>query len=1075
MATLGILLSEIKKASPRWQPGENLRRLVLTASQRVEIERGLRAWLAGRTVEADTTLGAAFFLYGSRVFRIETQHGYDTIGHRLGVHGLGGLVGPRYDAIETGVRHWFGLNVIRDARGKRRFVSSMLVHSGGGWHYVAEALRELQGELSFHRAMSYAEVEAVVNVLLQRAQSEQARRRLGDGDVREFLVGSLVRITELCSRLPAAERTPERLGEELEIALPDARKAIAEVIGLPRPMPSLIAGRLALVYRGEAGEMPRLVVSAPAALQWPRDIAAERLRIWLEGETRRRPIVYARRGGLAQQVAATDYLDLPDDVAFPLKVLAETPDGQFTVLDQLTFPGEVAVFSTAHGGLLPAIPRSGELALATAPGVRLEGDWGREFNSRSGVAVRLGEVPSERTQLVLLRALHADATDEDRETAWWLEPARPMPAVTLEGLLEGLSFQAGRGRVAVGKLRAACIRAAGGSVDVRVEAPDRRTFVTRVREGQMLELEGFFQPGIYSVRVGSEQRPQSVCYLPDARFEFTTQGDDLLLSARWSSQVPAKIAVRALEGVGHLQVSLAQPLETDVRITGAPFERLPALSWSVHGYPRRVEVLGAREGQPIEKPVFDLIRYEGGLRIYGAPSESVVLRPGFYLPRSLTLDRHGQAFFPFCLLDESEVEDVGLGRDQLHFNVAWTRSSHSQRVRLERERARVLDARTYSTDLGAFVVELERPPFACDPEIELIPVWKPWAGWQTLPSRDVAGAHASAWLRAEANVEPGRYLCAAVDVLPNGHRRLRCQPRLLSHSGSPMNAPEDPLEAMLWGGGLAANPVALLGAFEQRLSSEGDAWLEPLLRAFERYGAGGFALESVLWSSLGRRRLLAHANHARDSATSCDLLLLSICEHERVPWAAVRIADLQAWMSDIETWSPADYALAIDAVASVRAGLIVAFQQAAPPQRLIGFSAALQRIAVCQSSPTKLTREERNLVMSGPQELDETRHGVRIVGLHQLHRRLAGGGIQMDRLRSFSCADVTEREITDSAARTLDGRLCSLAAQVVIERRGAGLSSQTLDAARYAERKLPVLFEYWLERGQVQSQDGSRA
>ena len=96
-------------------------------------------------------------------------------------------------------------------------------------------------------------------------------------------------------------------------------------------------------------------------------------------------------------------------------------------------------------------------------------------------------------------------------------------------------------------------------------------------------------------------------------------------------------------------------------------------------------------------------------------------------------------------------------------------------------------------------------------------------------------------------------------------------------------------------------------------------------------------------------------------------------------------------LSDIESWSTADYARAIDALASARAGLIVACQQAAPPQRLGTFLAALQRIAVCQRPPTNLTNEQRNLVKSGPQELDETCLGVRVIGLHQLHRRLAGG------------------------------------------------------------------------------------
>lgn len=110
-----------------------------------------------------------------------------------------------------------------------------------------------------------------------------------------------------------------------------------------------------------------------------------------------------------------------------------------------------------------------------------------------------------------------------------------------------------------------------------------------------------------------------------------------------------------------------------------------------------------------------------------------------------------------------------------------------------------------------------------------------------------------------------------------------------------MSPPDEQLERILWGGSLALDEVALMGAFERRLSSEGDAWLEPLLRAFERYGARNFALESVLWSSLGRRRLLARANHARDCATSCDQLLLAICDYERVPWSAVRMRDLQAF------------------------------------------------------------------------------------------------------------------------------------------------------------------------------------
>ena len=113
--------------------------------------------------------------------------------------------------------------------------------------------------------------------------------------------------------------------------------------------------------------------------------------------------------------------------------------------------------------------------------------------------------------------------------------------------------------------------------------------------------------------------------------------------------------------------------------------------------------------------------------------------------------------------------------------------------------------------------------------------------------------------------------------------------------------------------------------------------------------------------------------------------------------------------------------------------------------------------------------------MSGPQELDEMRHGARVVGLHKLHRRLASGAIRMDRLHAFVGADVTEPEVTDADARLLDGRLYALAVQVVAERRGVGLSAHTLGAARYAEGKLPVLFEYWLERCQSELQARDRS
>jgi len=220
----------------------------------------------------------------------------------------------------------------------------------------------------------------------------------------------------------------------------------------------------------------------------------------------------------------------------------------------------------------------------------------------------------------------------------------------------------------------------------------------------------------------------------------------------------------------------------------------------------------------------------------------------------------------------------------------------------------------------------------------------------------------------------------------------------------------------------------------------------------------------VLRSSLGCRRLLARANHARDRASECDLRLLSICEHERVPWTAIRTRDLQQFMAAIATWDDCDYAQAIDAIASTRGGFVVALQREAPAERLHAFGRVLRRIAVCERSPTRLTRDERNLVLSGPQDLDVDSHGVRIVGLHQLHRKLASGAVRMERLASFRTIDTAEQEVVDPDARAIDSCLLGLSERVVHERRGRSLTQATLAAAGYAERVLPWLFEYWLER-----------
>ena len=110
-----------------------------------------------------------------------------------------------------------------------------------------------------------------------------------------------------------------------------------------------------------------------------------------------------------------------------------------------------------------------------------------------------------------------------------------------------------------------------------------------------------------------------------------------------------------------------------------------------------------------------------------------------------------------------------------------------------------------------------------------------------------------------------------------------------------------------------------------------------------------------------------------------------------------------------------------------------------------------------------LSLQERDAVLTAAETPpDEARFGSRVATLYDARSRLTAGRIHVERIRAFSSS--TERDPRmDAELMDLDDALRGLAIRITDERVRGMLSRRAFVGARYAERTVPRLYEYWLE------------
>lgn len=1045
------LLRGIIQSSPSWKPGRSLRRLVVSASDEIEFERVLGTWLWRDINESPMTLGAVFILYGSRVFARGGPYSYRTLERRLGVATIEERVAMRYRAIEKGAEAYFGVHL---SGGPASYIEQMLLHSGGGWEYVAEAVEKLAGKFSVEPPPSWTDVqEALMLLPKQAAISGGLREIVHDPPIREFINRAIRLVGAACRERASDARTPEWLGELLDIASEDARKRLAAAITTRRPvMAAPATTTLALHLRNASGEMPRVVVALPHSLEWPEYLppSVERFRLFVAGESKNRPIVYAKESGRALRQGPVEILELPIDAQMPLEVMLESDQGAQLVFERLILPDIVTVFSLETGKLAATIPSSGEIALVTRPGFTVDGNWGRDLPSRSGVTVRVGEIPATAISLSVRGS-------EGFEDSFELRPARSVAVVSVDGFLDDIGF--GRsGRIAVRPPRVHAIRADLMGARVAVERGSARTAFT-VAEGEKASVPGVAAPGLYRIHPPSPGRARAFIYAPEATFTVRCTGAQAVLEAQWRSDEPARIEIDGEAALGSLTLALRRDETFAVNISPPTFARdAGAVRWLVSVHPRRFDVADAPGGEDLENPIFERIRFGGGLRVFGNPREDVAIK-GFYRQRTLRLDARGRGFFPFAHLDEDDLDEE-LGRSQLFLEVEWRNPYHRVSRRIAREASLRTDARAFSPKEGEAFLDVQVPNGIEAPVIEALPLWKPWDGWARLPPVDVRleGCTGTAVHAPDA---PGPYLVSVSDGA-DPERRLRGIPGTTFVEAPSMERPIDALEQLLWDRNAGGDTNDLLAAFDARLARDGDDFLDGLLSLFQRSGLRLFTVGQIFWRAIGARRLIARANHACGRATAVELRLLAVCEQERVPWSALRKTDVARFVAAIDSWDEGAHALAIEAACSARAGVGFWLHQALPDERSASIAPQLPRLLSAWAGTTALDLQERERVVTEQETLPDEIRSPRVATLYDARQRLGAGHIRVERLRPFTSEEQADQRMPADLME-LDSALRGLAGRVTRERTIASLSRETFRGAQYAERAVPRLYEYWLE------------
>jgi hypothetical protein len=891
----------------RWRTDDSLGRLsldeteerLLVGSVRILLEEGIRR-LAGIDRER---WGAAMLLVGARALRRsgEGPFSYDLMGEVLGIEGLADKIGgPEREAMELGAGFW-RIQLLRtrteDGRPWRRFLGTMIRHSGGGWA-ILDRLASLVSRRWHWAGIRAAEAEAVAAWIEQCATCGHVGRgmahALENDETRHALAERLQDLAAVWAMLQEAgattvEHALQALGADALsswLDAPDHASARRMLEHLCEASGEGAPDRIRWHWFSDGQGREGVTIALPERIRLP-DVPeeADRIELRLLDVRPDRGCSYVRRGGVFEHRQGLRQLRTPVACFEQVVVIAQYRRGHESgelVAAELSLPAPVTVFDTRSGRAL-RWPRSGmRIALVPQPGWSLCAPPGFAESGRAPLRAWVGEMPAGAAECAVL-------SPEGEEEPWTLSPTPMQLDIALPNAITGLRLHRvpvvqGAPHIRIGLMRGR------GTCTVHDEHGATLMEGVAVKSwGGRVELPmERWAPGIYRLTLAFDGRACSVRFavLPaDARVDVHggQEGTNVrLIGADLTARLSLRDRSPALAGEGSLLLGpeIRGSVVIDVAVACGHATWIGA--WSLHACPEVVEIVGAG-GDRETRADLSLLRGGGGLRIHGRPRSTAVVEAGD-LRWSVQLSPEGERLFPFTLLPSFIFQRNG---KPLAITMRWPGGEKRRLVfsdpSASRPEVRVVPSAGDQT--ASRLCLAWKHDIVGEVHVEAVAAWRPW--WPAtrlpvVPARwdDKAGYETC------FSLPPGGYQIA----LMSGDRRVSGMALVWSSEGRVIPPPDGlgPLERELWNEPSKGRLATLL---EECMQARDEERIVPgLLRNLARYGAGWFRIADVLVNILGWRRLetLLYASMLRE----IDQLVDAYYDAVGVSWMFVRARDL---------------------------------------------------------------------------------------------------------------------------------------------------------------------------------------
>lgn len=859
--------------------GGHLSRIELTEGEWEQSVAALKQYLdqnwAGVPSYDKFAWGAAMMLAGTRVFRRlpEGPFTWDKLGERIGIGKLSKEIGPtEYNYIDEGSRQHWNIEILENQKGHRRFIGTMLVHSGGGWAVLQSLIDRVATLWNWEglRSASRSEITEWLHQIQQdyRYLSKSTRRVLQREDGRVGMAERLAQVAqgraEILNRgllAEKAEETNEKIRAQglsiSDLFSAPQERADEEILSDVFDFTDGISSRELSTPKWQWLQPPagkaRLTISLPDKI---RNIAIDdtidKIRIRMANvEQKKYPVYQRKEGEDFEYYRGPKLLAVNGAVTFPVELVIEYQSDHETVVESswytMDFPGEpVAIFDHQSGKRIDEAQAGDELHLVAPTGSLLETSAPLQQLDCIGVEAWHGVLPEEGLKYTLLSP-NGDDVIEERLTP----KSKSLQLRVVGNRIDDVSFgnapaYAGWPEFLVGSdMTDANYELRCGSSRQQIQQGK-----CTVRGGQLVLHELQKTPGRYTLCVETDNRKSELRFavLPSTA-DFQVTHSESGTNVRMSHLDAELSHPEAVDTVALNSLQFPKQIRKTIAVSVDAHREAPSLRngrWRVTAAAYHAEVVTHRDGDAVDEPRdLGLLRGEGGLRIYGPPSASVQIETGPYR-WSLRLDGMGRRFFPFTHLPEAALS---YERQPFEIDIRWDGAKQSFGPFIEQ---RLVEPKAEAWPIRgqcAYEVQVELLwDVGGELEMELLPAWCPWSKPQISVAHRLDQDDEGRTFTAKFIVEPGPYKVRLI----HGDQPVSGVEDVVLNATNSIVEPEnrlDPYQWYLWcvhTGSVPPHPDRALEAFHECEPTEQNRRRVQLLRQFEYWPPRWFVSRLLL-------------------------------------------------------------------------------------------------------------------------------------------------------------------------------------------------------------------------------------